>query len=275
MQVIHHAEALRHALIGQDRSALVPTMGNLHDGHLALVHQAGQQGHPVIASVFVNPIQFVAGEDFDRYPRTLAADCDKLSQAGCDIVFAPSVEEMYPEPQHFQIQPPLADELCGAFRPGHFAGVCTVVMKLFGIVQPRYAIFGKKDYQQLFLLKGMVKQFNLPIRILEADTTRAPDGLALSSRNAYLTASERNEAPRLNKALRNIANSLCEGLRNFSTLEENARHQLETAGWRVDYISIRSQATLLPPTDGNDKLVVLGAAWLNTTRLIDNLEVTL
>lgn len=273
MQIIHTVQALRVSLGHAEDTAFVPSMGNLHDGHIALVRQAARTGSPVVASIFVNPLQFGQGEDFERYPRTLTTDADKLAAAGCDILFAPDVAEMYPEPQAFQVLPPLADDLCGAFRPGHFAGVCTVVLKLFEMVRPRYAVFGKKDYQQLFLLKGMVRQFNLPIKILAGETQRAADGLALSSRNGYLSATERQEAPRLQHELRAIASAIAAGEHHFSVLEAAAAAHLAEAGWKIDYVSVRSQATLRPPAVGEGKLVVLGAAWLNRTRLIDNLEI--
>ncbi|NTV94248.1 MAG: pantoate--beta-alanine ligase [Thiobacillus sp.] len=272
MRIIHTVRELRAALDASTHCAFVPTMGNLHEGHIALVRLAADIGGPVVASIFVNPLQFGLGEDFERYPRTLAADADKLAAAKCDILFAPDVDEMYPEPQTFQVVPPLADELCGAFRPGHFAGVCTVVLKLFEMVRPRYAVFGKKDYQQLFLLKAMARQFNLPIEIIAGETIRADDGLALSSRNGYLTAEERTEAPRLNRQLRRIHDALASGNRQYGNLERAASDQLAAAGWKVDYISIRSRTTLLAPRDDEDDLVILGAAWLNKTRLIDNLE---
>jgi pantoate--beta-alanine ligase len=272
MRIIHTVAELREALVGASTTAFVPTMGNLHEGHIDLARQAKQVGGPVVTSIFVNPLQFGQGEDFERYPRTLQADAEKLAAAGCDIVFAPDVNEMYPEPQTYQVIPPLADELCGKFRPGHFAGVCTVVLKLFEMVRPRYAVFGKKDYQQLFILKGMTRQFNLGIDILEGETVRAPDGLALSSRNGYLSDAERAEAPRLNRELRAIVDAVESGARDFSQLEAYAAQRLAEAGWRVDYISLRSQTTLLAPVPTEMKLVVLGAAWLNKTRLIDNLE---
>ena len=273
MRLIHGVAEFRAALGGQSQTALVPTMGNLHAGHIALVEQVRTSGHPSVASIFVNPLQFGAGEDFQRYPRTLEADCARLEAAGCDLVFAPDVAEMYPEPQTFQVQPPLADELCGAFRPGHFAGVATVVLKLFNLVQPAVAIFGKKDYQQLFLLKAMVRQFNLSIRILEAETTRAPDGLALSSRNAYLSAVERAEAPRLYQLLSSAAARIAAGERDFFALEGAAAAELAAHGWRVEYVSVRDQATLQSPTEATRRLVILAAARLGQTRLIDNIEV--
>jgi pantoate--beta-alanine ligase len=275
MRVIHTAAELRAALAGQPEVALVPTMGNLHSGHVSLVELARAHGRPTLASIFVNPLQFGPGEDFERYPRTLEADCEHLAAAGCDLLFAPDVAEMYPEAQTYSVLPPLAGELCGAFRPGHFAGVCTVVLKLFNLVRPRYAAFGKKDYQQLFLLKGMVRQFNLAIDILAGETQRAADGLALSSRNAYLSAAERAEAPRLHAGLSQLARALQDGARDFAALETAAHQALQGHGWQVDYVAIRSQRTLLPPAADETRLVVLAAARLGSTRLIDNLEVSL
>jgi len=273
MRLLHTLLELRAALAGQRETAFVPTMGNLHAGHIALVEQIKVLGRPVVASIFVNPLQFGVGEDFQRYPRTLAADCEQLDAAGCDLVFAPDGHEMYPEPQTFQVQPPIASELCGAFRPGHFSGVATVVLKLFNMVQPAVAIFGKKDYQQLFILKGLVRQFNLPIRILEAETTRAADGLALSSRNGYLSAAEREEAPRLVRLLREVAARIAAGERDYAGIEQVASNDLAAHGWRVDYFSVRAQANLLAPAPETRDLVILAAARLGATRLIDNIEV--
>lgn len=275
MELIRTPHDLRLALAGQKKTAFVPTMGNLHAGHLALVRQAAQAGKPVVVSIFVNPLQFSAGEDYGRYPRTLEADCALLREAGVDIVFAPEVDALYPESQTFLVQPPLADELCGAFRPGHFAGVCTVVLKLFNIVQPHVAVFGRKDYQQLFLIKAMVRQLNLPVEILEGETVRAADGLALSSRNAYLSPAERAEAPRLYATLESLRRRIESGASELSALEAAARAELEAHGWQVDYVAIRSRATLLPPAAGERALVILGAARLGGTRLIDNVEANL
>ena len=272
MRLVHSVAELRQALAGEDRTALVPTMGNLHAGHIALVERAQTAGCPVVASIFVNPLQFGPGEDLQHYPRTLAADCAQLENAGCDIVFAPDVTEVYPEPQTFQVQPPLAYELCGAFRPGHFAGVCTVVLKLFEMVRPRYAVFGKKDYQQLFLLKAMTRQFNLDIELLECETLRAEDDLALSSRNGYLSSAERAEAPRLYAELKRVADALRSGTSNFAELEAASTDRLKQHGWQVDYLSVRSRNTLLPPTAADQEWVVLAAARLGATRLIDNIE---
>jgi len=275
MRLVHTVADLRATLAGERETAFVPTMGNLHSGHLSLVELARRQGRPTVASIFVNPLQFGDGEDFSRYPRTLQADCELLEQAGCDLVFAPDAAAMYPEPQIYSVTPPLADELCGAFRPGHFAGVCTVVLKLFNQVQPRYAAFGKKDWQQLFLLKGMVRQLDLPIVVIEGETARAPDGLALSSRNGYLTEAERVEAPRLHACLASMADRLRAGESGLAGLEAEAARLLSGHGWRVDYVAIRSRSTLLAPHPKDRELVALAAAHLGTTRLIDNLEVTL
>ncbi len=275
MQIIHSVNELRACLGDSSRTAFVPTMGNLHDGHIALVRRARELGDPVVASIFVNPLQFGPGEDFERYPRTLAADAERLAAGGCDLVFAPDVDEMYPEPQTFQVLPPLADELCGAFRPGHFAGVCTVVLKLLEMVRPRYAVFGKKDYQQWFLLRAMARQFNLPVEIVAGETVRAEDGLALSSRNGYLAPEQRVAAPRLNAELRAIGAAIRAGERAYESLAAAAAQRLATAGWQVDYVSVRSQATLLPATPDERGVVVLAAAKIGNTRLIDNLEIDL
>lgn len=272
MQIIHTVAELRSALADARETAFVPTMGNLHSGHISLIDLARQHGKPVVSSIFVNPLQFGAGEDFSRYPRTLTADCAQLQAAGCDIVFAPDVHEMYPEAQTFSVLPPLADELCGAYRPGHFEGVATVVLKLFNMVQPRYAAFGKKDYQQLFILKGLVRQFNLPIVMLEGETGRAEDGLALSSRNGYLSEEERAEAPRLYRVLRAAAQRIETGEADLAAIEQAAAEELARHGWRVDYVAVRSRATLLPPQADATDLVILAAAHLGRTRLIDNIE---
>jgi pantoate--beta-alanine ligase len=274
MQVVHTAAELRAALAGQTRTAFVPTMGNLHAGHVSLIGLAKQHGAPVVASIFVNPLQFGAGEDFERYPRTLESDCGKLAAAGCDLVFAPDVTEMYPVPQTFTVQPPdsLANDLCGAFRPGHFSGVATVVLKLFNLVQPRVAVFGSKDFQQLFVIRELVRQFNLPIEIRAGDTLREADGLAMSSRNGYLSASERIQAAQLHQALADSVAAVQAGDREFEALCTKARRYLNMAGWRVDYVALRDAATLQAPTADSARLVVLGAAWLGSTRLIDNLD---
>ena len=272
MDLLHTPEDLARWKAAHPSCAFVPTMGNLHEGHISLVAQAHATGSPVIASVFVNPLQFGAGEDFERYPRTLEMDCAKLRTADCKAVFAPALEVMYPQPQSYFVEPPpLADELCGKSRPGHFRGMLTVVLKLLNLVQPRIALFGKKDYQQLQLIRGMVKQLNLPIEITAGETVRAEDGLALSSRNAYLNESERSEAPRLYQNLTMIADALTLGRRDFEELEVQALDALYQNGWKVDYLSIRRPDLALPEQHDSD-FVVLGAAWLGKTRLIDNVE---
>jgi pantoate--beta-alanine ligase len=275
MELIHTIPELQQRLRSAGAVAFVPTMGNLHAGHLELVRLARAHGATVVASIFVNPLQFGPQEDFDAYPRTLEADCAQLQSAGCDVVFAPSVSEMYPVPQQIEIvPPPIARELCGAFRPGHFQGVATVVAKLFNIVQPAAAVFGKKDYQQLFVIRALVQQLNYPLRIVAAETLRAADGLALSSRNGYLSEQERQQAPRLYAVLQALAAQLKNGSRDFSALEQGACSELESLGWRVDYIAVRDAGTLLAPLAATQAFVVLGAAWLGKTRLIDNIEVS-
>ncbi|MBA4109430.1 MAG: pantoate--beta-alanine ligase [Leptothrix sp. (in: Bacteria)] len=292
MKIIHTIAELR-ATVAEATSApvFVPTMGNLHEGHLALIRQArgiADQGGwgrgMVVASIFVNRLQFGPNEDFDRYPRTLARDAELLAGAGCDVVFAPDEAELYPEPQGYKVTPPeaLANLLEGEFRPGFFTGVCTVVAKLFNIVQPRAAVFGKKDYQQLMVIKGMVRQMALPIDIVGGDTARADDGLALSSRNGYLSPEERAQAVQLLQALQRVRDLVragraglpCEGL---AKIEAQALEKLGQQGWVPDYVNIRRQRDLLPPSAeellGSEPLVVVTAAKLGKTRLIDNLEV--
>jgi pantoate--beta-alanine ligase len=281
MQVIHTIADLRAVLAGSTKTALVPTMGNLHEGHLALVREAALHGFPVVATIFVNRLQFLPHEDFDQYPRTLERDCQLLEAAGCDIVFAPSERELYPEPQTFKVTPPsaIADLLEGEFRPGFFTGVCTVVMKLFQCVQPAVAVFGQKDYQQLMVLKAMARQFALPTEVIGAPTIRANDGLALSSRNGYLGADERAEAIALPRALRAAAAALREGARDIAAVEQAQVDALTARGWLPDYIAIRRRTDLLAPTPDDLAaklpLVVLGAARVGKTRLIDNLEIEL
>ena len=273
MQIIHTLAELRSALKAQTSVAFVPTMGNLHAGHIHLVEIAKQHAKCVVTSVFVNPLQFGANEDLASYPRTLDADCEKLQAAGTTIVFAPSVTEIYPEPQTMTINPPpIANELCGASRPGHFMGVVTVVLKLFNMVQPQVVVFGKKDFQQLFIIRQLVKQFNLPIEIIAGETIREKDGLAMSSRNGYLNASERALASQLNSALQSIAKAVENCNKNFVEIENQTALQLNQNGWVVDYISIRSAITLKPASLLDHDLVVLGAAKLGKTRLIDNIE---
>ncbi len=275
MQVVSAVSELRRHLRGQASIAFVPTMGNLHEGHLDLVRIARQHGQRVVVSIFVNPLQFGPSEDFDSYPRTLQEDCDKLQRLA-DLVFAPPVAEMYPEVQTLVVEPPpIANELCGAFRPGHFRGVATVVLKLFNVVQPQVAVFGKKDYQQLNIIRQMVTQFNLPIRIVGAETLRAADGLALSSRNQYLNAAERTEAVFLHQTLAKVRQGLLDGGADQRSLERQAAEALAARGWQVDYVAVRAQATLGMPGPGERSLVVLAAARLGRTRLIDNLEVDL
>jgi pantoate--beta-alanine ligase len=261
-----------------DRVAFVPTMGNLHEGHLSLMRIARRHGDCVVASIFVNRLQFGPNEDFDRYPRSFEEDCAKLERESVDVVFSPHEHDMYPTPQVYRVQPPaVGDELDGAFRPGFFNGVCTVVLKLFNLVQPDVAVFGKKDRQQLKIVRGMVQQFNLPIQIVPAETVRADDGLALSSRNNYLTPVERTEAPRLYRVLSEIAQEIAGGRTDYANLEAAARAELARHGWKVDYIAVRNGIGLrIPHPEGFDHpnlLIVLGAATLGSTRLIDNVDV--
>jgi len=274
MRLARTVADLQAALADAHGAAFVPTMGNLHAGHLSLVEQAGRHGRPVVTSLFVNPLQFGADEDFERYPRTLDADCEKLAAAGCDVAFAPGTDEMYPVPQTFTVQVPgtLAGDLCGAFRPGHFDGVATVVLKLFNLVRPRVAVFGKKDFQQLFVVRELVRQFNLPIDVLAGETLREPDGLAMSSRNGYLSPAERMQAPQLYGALAAARDAIRAGERDYETLAATARRRLSMAGWRVDYVAVRDADTLGAAGPGSARGVVLGAAWLGATRLIDNLD---
>jgi pantoate--beta-alanine ligase len=278
MRVIHTLAELREALAGQNGTSFVPTMGNLHEGHLALVREAAQRGGPVVASIFVNRLQFLPHEDFDEYPRTLSRDAELLAGAGCDLVFAPSEAELYPEPQVYKVQPPaaLADILEGEFRPGFFTGVCTVVMKLLQCVQPAVAVFGQKDYQQLQVIQGMVRQFALPVQIVGLATVRAADGLALSSRNSYLSPFERGEALALAQALQQLARHARDTQCTLASLEDEATAQLRGRGWAPDYLTLRRRSDLLPPTEAQrqsgEPLVALGAARLGKTRLIDNLE---
>lgn len=273
MEVLSTIAALRAWRRQAGTVALVPTMGNLHAGHLALVDAARALAETVVVSIFVNPLQFGPREDYARYPRTLPEDCRLLKEAGCAAVFAPGVEEMYPASPSTFVLPPLADELCGAFRPGHFRGVATVVAKLFNIVEPQFAVFGKKDYQQLMIVKNLVRDLDFPVEIVAEETVRAPDGLALSSRNAYLTPEQRREAPRLYRMLCHVGARLAAGARDFSALAGGGRAELESHGWRVDYVEIRDRETLAQPSLETGALVVLAAAWLGETRLIDNVEV--
>jgi pantoate--beta-alanine ligase len=279
MKIISSIDELRDQLRGQLRTAFVPTMGNLHEGHLSLMRLARKHGDPIVASIFVNRLQFGPNEDFDKYPRTFQADVEKLEKEGVYVLFAPTEKDLYPEPQEFRVSPPvdLGNILEGEFRPGFFTGVTTVVLKLFSCVQPRVAVFGKKDYQQLMIVRNMSKQFALPTDIVAAETYRAEDGLALSSRNAYLSAEERAEAPALFRSLNEVANEVRSGHLDIFELERKAMAKLAARGWKPDYVSIRKRADLQPPSAGDlaqgEKLVVLAAARLGITRLIDNLEI--
>ena len=276
MQIHAAIPDLRAALRNCGRIVFVPTMGNLHEGHIALMQQARAHGDAVVASIFVNRLQFGPNEDFDKYPRTFAADCEQLSAVGVDVLFAPTERDLYPEPQQYQVDPPeIQNQLEGEFRPGHFRGVATVVLKLFNIVQPDAAVFGKKDYQQLMVLRNMTRQLALPIEIIGGETVRAADGLALSSRNGYLTPAERAEAPRLNRLLNAIRADILAGERDFAKLEQAATTELDNVGWKTDYVAVRRQSDLQRPEPGEKTLVVLAASRLGTPRLIDNLEIQL
>nr|WP_295776416.1 pantoate--beta-alanine ligase [Rhodoferax sp.] len=278
MKLVHTLTDLRDHLSAFRHPAVVPTMGNLHAGHLALVRQAKPLGDITVSTIFVNRLQFAPHEDFDTYPRTLDADCQQLEAAGCDLVFAPKEAEMYPQPQTFKVHPPgeLADILEGHFRPGFFIGVCTVVLKLLSCTQARTALFGKKDYQQLMVIRNMVKQFAMPVNIIGGETQRSEDGLALSSRNGYLSPAERQQAVQLSATLKTVAEALRANTAldaaGISRLESQAMQSLSTLGWRPDYVAVRRQADLQNAQAG-DAMVVLAAARLGATRLIDNLEV--
>jgi pantoate--beta-alanine ligase len=304
MKIVRTVAELRAQLRGQLRTAFVPTMGNLHEGHLSLMRVAARLGDPVVASIFVNRLQFTPNEDFDQYPRTFEADCEKLEREGVYVLFAPDENELYPVPQEYRVAPPtgLGDILEGEFRPGFFTGVTTVVLKLFNCVQPMVAVFGKKDYQQLMVLRRMAEQFALPTEIVPAETIRAPDGLALSSRNGYLSPEDRARAPMLHEVLRDTVQELqvnrtatCSGtdssaieptaqIRSASDIwpqalaaEQKAIHRLSGLGWVPDYVAVRRRSDLLPPSLADvasaEPLVILAAARLGATRLIDNLEV--
>lgn len=289
MKIVTDIQQLRDQLRGQNRASFVPTMGNLHEGHLSLMRIARQHGDPVIASIFVNRLQFGPHEDFDQYPRTLEADAEKLEKEGVYVLFAPSKKVLYPEPQEYRVDPPkqLGDILEGEFRPGFFKGVCTVVLKLFSCVQPRVAVFGKKDYQQLMIIRQMAHQFALPVEIVAGETIRADDGLALSSRNAYLSEAERTEAPHLQTSLQELRHAVLDTMHHASPMKplDQSLHELEKKttdaltqrGWQPDYIAIRKRTDLLAPSNedllAKKELVILAAAKLGKTRLIDNLEV--
>ncbi len=274
MDIVTSVTALRERLQREPNNVFVPTMGNLHEGHINLISIAKPKAACTVVSIFVNRLQFGPKEDFERYPRTFQSDCDKLQGAGVDVVFAPDEKEIYPEPQTFAIEPSdLQHILDGAFRPGHFRGVATVVLKLFNMVMPHAAIFGKKDYQQYLVLRDMVRQLALPVEIIPAETVRAADGLALSSRNGYLAPAERAEAPRLYALLKEARERIARGERNFQRIELEAMSLLSQNGWAPQYIAVRRRADLQAPAPGDHELVVLAAAYLGKTRLIDNIEV--
>ena len=277
MKIIHTIQELRDWRREAGSVAFVPTMGNLHEGHLALVREAAKRADQVVVSIFVNRLQFGQGEDFDRYPRTLEQDAAKLAGEGVAVLFAPSEQELYPNvAQQYNVEPPnLQNELCGAFRPGHFRGVATVVAKLFNIVEPDYACFGKTDYQQLTILQGMAADLNFRVEIVPVDIGRAADGLALSSRNQYLSEAERKQAPQLYRELQAVARAVGNGNRNYAALEQQAAANLKQAGWQVDYVEIRHAGNLQVAHVGDSELVVLAAARLGNTRLIDNVEIHL
>ena len=269
--------AIARARAEGKRIGFVPTMGNLHSGHVALVEKASQRADFVVASIFVNPLQFGPNEDLAKYPRTLAADQEKLASAGCHLLFAPTPEEMYPQGMDDQTRisvPVVSEGLCGGSRPGHFEGVATVVTKLFNMVQPDLAIFGEKDFQQLAVIRKLVRDLNLPVQIFGEPTVRADDGLALSSRNGYLSAEQRQVAPQLFATLKDMADSICGGRDDFSRLTLDGLKHLEKAGFRPDYLEIREAGSLRPAQAGDKELVILVAAYLGTTRLIDNLAFT-
>ncbi|MEN9902962.1 MAG: pantothenate synthetase [Pseudomonadota bacterium] len=278
MQIFSNVAELRSALAQvrqQGRTiAFAPTMGNLHAGHISLMRQGREEADCVVASIFVNRLQFGPHEDFDKYPRTFEADCAQLQEAGVEFLFAPTEQDLYPEPQTYVVEPAEIQFLLeGECRPGHFRGVATVVMKLFQIVQPDVALFGKKDYQQLMVLRNMAQQFMLPIRIIGGETVRAEDGLALSSRNGYLSTAERAEAPRLQQSLQSIRQAVLSGNRNYESLCQKATENLDAHGWKTDYISIRRQQDLAPATPSDSDLVIVAASKLGTPRLLDNLEI--
>ena len=277
MKIIHTIQELRDWRREAGSVAFVPTMGNLHEGHLALVREAAKRADQVVVSIFVNRLQFGQGEDFDRYPRTLEQDAAKLAGEGVAVLFAPSEQELYPNvAQQYNVEPPnLQNELCGAFRPGHFRGVAPVVATLFNIVEPDYACFGKKDYQQLVILQGMAADLNFRVEIVPVDIGRAADGLALSSRNQYLSEAERKQAPQLYRELQAVARSVENGNRDYAALEQQAAANLKQAGWQVDYVEIRHAGNLQVAHVGDSELVVLAAARLGNTRLIDNIEIRL
>jgi pantoate--beta-alanine ligase len=274
MKIVRTIAELRAARRALGELAFVPTMGNLHAGHVSLVRLARSRAKHVAASIFVNRLQFAPSEDFDSYPRTFEADCDKLRAEGVELLFAPDERVLYPQPQAYIVEPPpIASELEGAFRPRFFHGVATVVLKLFNCVEPDFAVFGKKDYQQLMIVRNMVAQLDLPLTVVPGDTVREDDGLAMSSRNVYLSAAERAEAPRLHAELRAIGNAVRAGEADFEALGAQALRRLAEAGWKPDYFSVRRRADLAAAGAGDAELVVLAAAKIGATRLIDNLEI--
>jgi pantoate--beta-alanine ligase len=274
VQIIQTVAGLRGTLQGASKAVLVPTMGNLHAGHLSLVRIARERGDLVVASIFVNRLQFAPHEDFATYPRTLERDCELLAGSGCDIVFAPADREVYPETQGYTVHAPpgLADILEGEIRPGFFTGVCTIVLKLFNMVQPAVAVFGKKDYQQLLVIRAMVRQLALPIEVVAAETVRDASGLALSSRNGYLDHAQRAEAAQLHAALSRLVVAAKSGRTDWQVLEREAQEFLGARGWQPDYVAIRRRRDLGEPSMG-EPLVALAAARLGATRLIDNVEI--
>lgn len=274
VKIFNDITALRNSLKSEQKIAFVPTMGNLHAGHLALIKQAKQLSGCVVVSIFVNRLQFLPHEDFNQYPRTFDDDCRLLSELNVNTVFAPNEEILFPTEQEFLLAlPPVANTLEGEFRPGFFRGVATIILKLFNIVQPSFAVFGKKDYQQLHIVREMVQQLNLPVEIIACETVRAPDGLALSSRNQYLNKIQRIEACNLYQTLLQIKREIITDCKDFLTLQKNATENLVQRGWKVDYISIQKRSSLMPAHINDEDLVILGAAWLDKTRLIDNLEI--
>ena len=275
MQIHTTAESLRAARRAAGRTALVPTMGNLHEGHITLMQKAGEHADAVVASIFVNRLQFGPTEDFDKYPRTFEADCEKLEAAGVAHLFAPDETVMYPTRQTYHVEPDPTQTniLESTARPGHFRGVATVVLKLLNLVQPDIALFGKKDYQQLMVLSNMVREFNIPVEVLPGETVRADDGLALSSRNRYLSEAERIEAIRLFMCLTRIRDAVRNGESDFDRLERGAMTELAAHNWHPEYVAVRRRQDLQTPRNTRDSLVVLGAARLGSTRLLDNLEI--
>lgn len=282
MQVFHHIHSLREALAAERKAGktigFVPTMGNLHDAHIALVKIAQANCDVVVTSIFVNPLQFGLNEDWDRYPRTLAADSAKLDAAGCNYLFCPDEKEIYPNGMAEQtrvIVPTMTDVLCGASRPGHFEGVTTVVTKLFNIVQPDEAVFGIKDFQQLAVIRRMVEDLCIPIKIVAGEIVRESDGLAMSSRNGFITPEERPQVAVLNKSLNGIKQQIEQGRRDFGKLIDEARAKIESAGFRVDYVSICNSRTLEMAANDDREITILGAMYTRGARLIDNVSVVL